>query len=113
MQNYLSVISRWLLCSWGLFAPGVVGRNQDPEVVAHDSPADPALHTIGAAIKAARETLAPFHDADATLAYRTHPLTAAKPPSMLLGTLCGRELAHRRDAHSGDASAVGHLLIAR
>jgi hypothetical protein len=113
VQNYLSVISRWLLCSGRLLAPGAVGCDQDPEVVAHHAPANPALHTIGAAIKAACETVAPFHDADATLASCAYPLAAAKPALMLLGTLCGRELSYGRYAHSGDAGAVGHLLMAR
>ena len=93
MQNYLSVISRWLLCSWRLFVPGAVGSDQDPEVVAHHAPANPILHAIGTAIKAARQTIASFHDADAPLASGTYPLTAAKPALMLLGTLCGRELS--------------------
>ena len=63
---------------------GVIGRNQDPEVVAYHTPGDPASHAIGAVIKAARETITPFHDADAALASRAQALTAlkAEPPAL-------------------------------
>jgi hypothetical protein len=106
-------MSRWLLCSWRLFAPGAVGRDQGPEVVAHHAPANPVSHAIGAAVKAACETITPFHDADPALASRAHALAAAKPPLMLLDALCGRGLSHRRYAHCCDAGALGSLLVAR
>ncbi len=111
MQNYLSVMSRWLLCSWWLFALGVIGRDQDPEVVAHHTPADPVLYAIEAAITTARQAITPFHHTDSALTSGAHSLAAAKPGLMLLRALFGRELSNRGYTNSFDAGVLGGALV--
>ncbi len=61
-----------------------VCRDQNPEVVAHHAPADPALHAIEAAITTARQAITPFHNTDSALTSGAHSLAAAKPALMLL-----------------------------